>query len=117
MLVSSRTLARAGNGNVSHVGEGGPRAGSLWEVNNDAAIIINEDDDDSGVRSRACQSAGEEGEAPVILVTGVCKLCSQQVWNTELRWESYTPEGEYEGYVHKACHDQLHKKKDVIVID
>jgi uncharacterized protein (DUF952 family) len=51
-----------------------------------------------------------EDEAPVIFVKGVCKLCSQQVWNNELRWKSYTPAGEYEGYVHKACHDQLHQK-------
>ena len=46
----------------------------------------------------------------MLFVKGVCKLCRQQVWNNELRWKSYTPAGEYEGYVHKACHDQLQQK-------
>lgn len=49
--------------------------------------------------------------SPVIFVKGLCTLCGKEVWNNELRWKSYTPEGEYEGYVHKACYDKLHPPK------
>lgn len=54
---------------------------------------------------------GNKDEAATIFVKGLCKLCGKEVWNNELRWKSYTPEGEYEGYVHKACYDKLHPPK------